>query len=80
VLLNGIPKERRNQHPKSLLWESEVGSDWLKRADDTTTATRLFDREFPDLFSWLLDEMNALPLLITSCCTSSPKEPKYSSC
>jgi hypothetical protein len=35
---------------------------WLKRADDTTAATRLFDREFPDLFSWLLDEMNALPL------------------
>jgi hypothetical protein len=33
-----------------------VGSDWLKRADDTTAATRLFDREFPDLFSWLLDE------------------------
>jgi hypothetical protein len=30
--------------------------------DDTTAATRLFDREFPDLFSWLLDEMNALPL------------------
>jgi hypothetical protein len=55
-------KKRRNQHPESSLWESEVGSDWLKRADDATVATRLFDREFPDLFSWLLDEMNALPL------------------
>jgi len=35
---------------------------WLKRADNTTAATRLFDREFPDLFSWLLDEMDELPL------------------
>ena len=35
---------------------------WLKRADNTTAATRLFDREFPDLFSWLLDEMGELPL------------------
>jgi hypothetical protein len=36
-----------------------MGSDCLKRANDTTAATRLFDRKFPDLFSWLLDEMNA---------------------
>jgi hypothetical protein len=55
-------KERRNQHPESSLWESEVDSDWLKRADDTTAATRLFDRKFPDLFSWLFYEMNTLPL------------------
>ncbi len=34
----------------------------LKRADGTTAATRLFDSEFPDLFSWLLDKMDDLPL------------------
>ena len=34
----------------------------LKRADGTTAATRLFDSEFPDLFSWLLDQMDELPL------------------
>lgn len=34
----------------------------LKRADGTTAATRLFDMEFPDLFSWLLDKMDELPL------------------
>lgn len=34
----------------------------LKRADGTTAATRLFGMEFPDLFSWLLDKMEALPL------------------
>lgn len=34
----------------------------LKRKDGTTAATRLFDVEFPDLFSWLLDKMGELPL------------------
>jgi len=34
----------------------------LKRADGTTAATRLFEMEFPDLFSWLLDKMGSLPL------------------
>jgi hypothetical protein len=34
----------------------------LKRADGTTVAMRLFGRDFPDLFSWLVDEMGALPL------------------
>lgn len=33
-----------------------------KREDGTTAAMRLFDAEFPDLFSWLLDEMGELPL------------------
>ena len=34
----------------------------LKRADGTTAAMRLFGREFPDLFSWLVAEMGELPL------------------
>jgi Family of unknown function (DUF6399) len=34
----------------------------LKRADGTTAAMRLFGQTFPDLFSWLVDEMGALPL------------------
>lgn len=34
----------------------------LKRLDGTTAAMRLFDREFPDLFSWLVTEMGELPL------------------
>ena len=34
----------------------------IKREDGTTAAMRLFDTEFPDLFSWLLDEMGELPL------------------
>jgi hypothetical protein len=34
----------------------------LKREDETTAAMRLFNAEFPDLFSWLLDRMGELPL------------------
>ncbi|WP_262967281.1 DUF6399 domain-containing protein [Methylobacter psychrophilus] len=34
----------------------------IKRLDGTTAAMRLFDREFPDLFSWLDNEMGDLPL------------------
>ncbi len=34
----------------------------LKRIDGTTAAMRLFGREFPDLFSWLVAEMGDLPL------------------
>jgi len=34
----------------------------IKRDDGTTAAMRLFDTEFPDLFSWLLGEMGELPL------------------
>jgi len=34
----------------------------LKRSDGTTAAERLFATEFPDLFSWLLEQMGELPL------------------
>lgn len=34
----------------------------LQRADGTTAAMRLFGQTFPDLFSWLVAEMGALPL------------------
>ena len=34
----------------------------IKRLDGTTAAMRLFDRKFPDLFSWLMTEMGELPL------------------
>ena len=34
----------------------------LKRTDGTTAATRLFDCNFPDLFTWLLNKMGQLPL------------------
>ena len=33
-----------------------------RRPDGTTAAMRLFGRDFPDLFSWLLDQMGEVPL------------------
>jgi len=44
----------------------DVTQHWLnygiKRLDGTTAAMRLFDREFPDLLSWLVNEMGEHPL------------------
>lgn len=34
----------------------------VRRLDGTTAAMRWFDRDFPDLFSWLVDQMGELPL------------------
>jgi len=34
----------------------------LKRQDGTTAAQRFFDQDFPDVFSWVLDQMGELPM------------------
>jgi hypothetical protein len=34
----------------------------LTRSDGTTAAERLFERDFPDLFEWLIKQMGDLPL------------------
>ncbi len=34
----------------------------LKRPNGTTSAQYLFDYEFPDLFEWIIDHMDDLPL------------------
>jgi len=34
----------------------------LRRASGTTSAERLFDKKFPDLFEWTLERVGALPL------------------
>lgn len=33
----------------------------LKRSDGTTAAQRLFDRQFPNLFTWVLEQIDELP-------------------
>jgi hypothetical protein len=45
----------------------------LKRPDGTTAAQRLFGREFPDLFDWLVKQMGDLPLPRTSRTTVTRK-------
>ncbi|MCK5831793.1 MAG: hypothetical protein KAH20_15980 [Methylococcales bacterium] len=52
----------RGLSPKRLKALTVIHNYGIKREDGTTAATRLFDIEFPDLFSWLLDEMGELPL------------------
>lgn len=47
---------------KRLLALTVIHNYGLKRLDGTTAAMRLFNREFPDLFSWLVTEMGELPL------------------
>lgn len=37
-----------------------------KRSDGSTPAERLFEKQFPDLFDWLLNRISALPLPRTS--------------
>jgi hypothetical protein len=34
----------------------------LTRSDGTTAAKRLFERDFPDLFEWIVNQMGDLPL------------------
>jgi hypothetical protein len=45
----------------------------LKRPDGTTAAQRLFGREFPELFDWLIQQMGDLPLPRTSRTTGQRK-------
>ena len=33
----------------------------LKRSDGTTAAQRLFGRQFPNLFTWVMERMSELP-------------------
>lgn len=33
----------------------------LKRSDGTTAAQRLFGRQFPNLFAWVMERMGELP-------------------
>lgn len=52
----------RGLTPKRLKALTVIHNYGIKRVDGTTAAIRLFETDFPDLFSWLLDEMGELPL------------------
>lgn len=47
---------------KRLMALTVIHNYGIKREDGTTAAMRLFDAEFPDLFTWLLGQMGELPL------------------
>jgi hypothetical protein len=48
--------------PLSLRALTVIHSFGLKHEEGTTGAKRLFGTEHPELFSWLLEQMGALPL------------------
>ena len=52
----------RGLTPQRLRALTVIHNYGLKHEDGTTAARRLFGTEHPELFSWLLEEMGALPL------------------
>jgi hypothetical protein len=47
----------------------------LKRADGTTAAQRLFGRQFPNLFAWVVEQMGELPRPRISKKLAKPQRP-----
>ncbi|MDQ7089598.1 MAG: DUF6399 domain-containing protein [Methylococcales bacterium] len=60
--LSQMYRNGRGLNKKRLNALTVIHNYGIKREDGTTAAMRLFDTEFPDLFSWLLNEMGELPL------------------
>lgn len=56
----------RGISPQRLQVLTVIHNFGLKRPDGTTAAQRLFGREFPELFDWLVKQMGDLPLPRTS--------------
>jgi hypothetical protein len=52
----------RGLTPQRLKALTVIHNYGLKHDDGTTAASRLFGTEHPELFSWLLEQMGALPL------------------
>jgi Family of unknown function (DUF6399) len=63
----------RGFSPQGLKVATIIHNFDLKRADGTTAAQRLFDHEFPNLFTWLVDAMGNLPMPRKSSKTHIPK-------
>jgi hypothetical protein len=59
--LSQIFHNRRGLSSKQLKVMTVIHNFYLKRGDGTTAAERLFGRQFPDLFQWVLQEMGELP-------------------
>jgi hypothetical protein len=60
--LSQMYHNRRGFDSKRLKALTVIHNYDIKREDGTTAAMRLFNTEFPDLFSWLLEQMGELPL------------------
>ena len=60
--LSKLHHARRGFSEQSLNVLTIIHNFDLKRHDGTTAAQRLFGREFPDLFEWMLDHIGELPM------------------
>lgn len=59
--LSQIFHNRRGLCSKQLKVMTVIHNFYLKRGDGTTAAERLFGRQFPELFQWVVQEMGELP-------------------
>jgi hypothetical protein len=60
--LSGLHHAGRGLSEQNLRVLTIIHNFDLKRADGTTAAQRLFDHRFPDLFEWIIDYMDELPV------------------
>ncbi len=59
--LSQVHHNRRGLSPKRLKVSTVIHNFALKRTDGTTAAERLFGRQFPDLFEYLVEHIGELP-------------------
>ena len=59
--LSQVHHNRRGLSPKRLKVSTVIHNFVLKRTDGTTAAERLFGRQFPDLFEYLVEHIGELP-------------------
>ena len=59
--LSQVYHNRRGLSSRRLQVMTVIHNFHLKRPDGTTAAERLFGREFPDLFQWLVSDLGELP-------------------
>jgi hypothetical protein len=60
--LSGLHHAGRGLSEQTLRVLTIIHNFDLKRADGTTAAQRLFEHRFPDLFEWVVDYMDELPV------------------
>jgi hypothetical protein len=60
--LSGLHHAGRDLSEQTLKVLTIIHNFDLKRADGSTAVQRLFDHRFPNLFEWVIDYMDELPV------------------
>ncbi len=61
-VLSRMNHTQRSIRPRRLKVATVIHNFGIRREDGTTAAERLFGEPFPDLFEWIVDHMDELPL------------------